>query len=242
MLCPLVKIKNNFFLSLMFVLSISLVVFPICYASFGVNVGDWAKYEVSTSVSEGSQELVDELSDVDIDWLRLEVENVSSGSVIIELTAHFINGTEETDSIDSDELGFIVEADLQEGDSIIAPYLEQELTIDSTLSREYVGSNRFVNLIEVSSGLGLNNTYMAFFDQETGILCEMSLSLEIDMLGEHYESSLNYKLIETNVFDTSILDQEWIFRAIILGALGTGLIIVIFYLRSKQIKKNNLNL
>ena len=211
-----------------------LVVVPACYASFGVKRGDWAKYEVSTSTSEGSQEVIEELSDVDIDWLKMQVETVSNESVIIELTAHFINGTEETDSIDSDELGFIVEADLKEGDSIIAPYLEQELTIDSTLSRQYAGVDRVVNLIEMSSSIGLNNTYQSFFDQKTGILCEMSLSLELDILGEHYESNLNYKLIETNMFKTSINEQIWFYPAIGLGVLVIAVAILVIYPRSRR--------
>lgn len=218
----------------MFVLSTSLVAFPTCYALFGVKVGDWAKYEVSTSTSEGSQEVIEELSDVDIDWLKMEVENVSSELVVIKLTAHFINGTEKSDSIDSDELGFIVEADLKIGDTIVAPYLEQELTIDSTLSREYAGVDRVVNLIEMSSSLGLNNTYQSFFDQKTGILCEMSLSLELDILGEHYESSLNYKLIETNMFKTSFNEQTWFYPAIGLGVLLIAVAILLMYRHSKQ--------
>lgn len=239
MYSSLKKIKNVFFLLLMFVLSISLIVFPVCYATFGVKVGDWAKYEITTSVDEGSQDLLEELSDVDIDWLSMEVKTVSNESVVLELTAHFINGTEKTETSDKNELGFIVESDLEEGDSILAPYIEQDLTIDSTLSREYAGANRVVNLIEISSGEGFNTSYRSYFDQKTGILCEMSLSLKLDILGEHYESSLSYKLIETNAFGISIIDQKWFYPVLFLGLLGVGLTIVILYRHSSQKKLSN---
>jgi hypothetical protein len=226
--------KNKFFLFFIFNFSISLVIIPLSFASIGVKVGDWAKYEVTTLITEGSEEFLEELGDIDFEWLKMEVKTVDVTSVTVELTAHLLNGTEETDTVDAQEVGFIVEADLKEGDTILAPYIEEETTIVNTVSREYAGAYRSVNLIQLSSGEGFNTTYQSFFDQKTGIMCELSLSLALDMFGEHYESSLNYKLIETNMFTTSINEQMWFYPAIGFGVFVMAVAILLVYRRSTR--------
>ena len=223
------KIKILFFV--IFTLSTTSILVPVSFASIGVKEGDWAKYEVTSTAIEGSEAFLEDIGDIDLDWFRIEVKNISD-TITLEITTLYLDGTEETDTVDARELGFIVDADLNEGDSIIAPLIEGESLINGTVFREYAGVSRTINYIDLSATELLTLTYKTYFDKTTGIMCELSLTLTMDLDEEHYEANVTYKLIETNMFkSTSLMEQWWFY--LIIGIAGVAIILVVIIIRRR---------
>lgn len=228
--------KRKFLLLVLVALSTSLVIVPISYASIGVKEGDWAKYEVTATAIEGSEDLLDDLGDLDLDWFRIEVKNVSSNIVYLELIVHQLDGTEITDTIEAHDLGFIVEANLKEGDPIIAPLIGEATYFNGTISQEYAGISRDINYIDLSTVDLFDVNYRSYFDQQTGIMCEVSVSFTMDVSEEHYEATVTYKLIETNMFQSSsLMDAWWFYPAI--GIVGVAAVVVILVFRRSRSTK-----
>ena len=225
--------KSEFLLFVIFVLSTSIILVPVSFASIGVKEDDWAKYEVTSTTIEGSEELLKNLGDIDLEWFRIDIKNITGDNIMLEITTHYLDGTEELDTVDAREVGFIVEADLKEGDSIIAPLIVVEAaSIKGTISREYAGVSRTVNYIDLSATEVVTLTYRAYFDKTTGVLCEISLSLSMDVEEQHHEAIVIYKLTETNVFKSTLLIEQWWFY-LLIGIVVIVIVIVVIVIRRR---------
>ena len=167
-----------------------------------------------------------------MDWFRIEVKDITSEIITLEILTQYLDGTNETDTVDARELGFIVDADLNEGDSIITPLIEGESFINGTVSREYAGVSRTINYIELSATEVLTLTYKVYFDKTTGIMCELSLSLTMDLDEEYYEANVTYKLNETNLFKSIPLTEQWWFY-LIIGIVVVAIIIVVIIIQRR---------
>ncbi len=222
--------KGNFLFFVIFALSTSLILVPVSFASIGVEEGDWAKYEITATAIEGSEELLEDLGDIDLEWFRIDIQNITGDTITLEITTHYLDGTEETDTVDAREVGFVVDADLKEGDSIIAPLIGEETYINGTISREYAGVSRTINYIDLSATEMLTITYRSYFDKTTGIMCELSISFTMDLLEEHSEATVTYLLTETNMFKSTSLMEQWWFYPII-GIVGVAIVIVVIVIR-----------
>ena len=225
-------LKGKFLFFVLFALSTSLILVPVSFASIGVKEDDWAKYEVTATAIEGSEELLEDLEDINLEWFRIDVTSITSDTVTFDITTHYLDRTEEIDTVDAREAGFIVDANLKEGDPIIAPIIEEETYINGTISREYAGVSRNVNYIDLSATDLLTLTYRSYFDQTTGIMCELSITLTMDLLEEHYEATVIYKLIETNMFESTSLIEQWWFY-LIIGIVGVALVGVVLVKRRR---------
>ena len=225
--------KSKFLFFVIFALSTSLILVPVSFASIGVKEGDWAKYEITATAIEGSEEFLENLGEIDLEWFRIDVKNITNDTINLEIITHYLDGTEETDTVDAFEVGFIVETDLKEGDSIIPPLIVvEEAYINGTISREYAGVPRTINYIDLSTTEMISLTYRAYFDKTTGIMCEISLSLTMDLLEEHYEATVIYKLTETNIFrSTSLMEQWWFYP--IIGIVGVAIVIIVIVIRRR---------
>jgi len=143
----------------------------------GAEVGDWVKYNTFTA---GQTPWKSE----ERDWVKVEVQNVSGTNVTLHLTTRFNNGSKNVQTINSDiKVGsvdtYIIAGNLSAGDKIFVAYRHEfrELSINSTVSRNYGGVSRDVNLLKWSVTLPyfedmMNCSQEYCWDKKTGFLLE----------------------------------------------------------------------
>ncbi|MCK5625685.1 hypothetical protein KAI11_02405 [Candidatus Bathyarchaeota archaeon] len=205
--------------------------------SIGVKEGDWAKYNVEVEVPEELQEYIDDFEVIDWEWSNLEVKSVSDETATLEGTIHYINGTEETTTFeDAREEGFLIEANQGAGyDEFEVPLsgVFRGLYINGTIQRTYANISRDVNYIDVSVTEDITTTTMkAYWDKQTGFLCEMSILMSFEVLEETYDISILLKMTETNMWKIEpIWTQSWFLLIIVI--IIVGIVVVFFVLRRR---------
>lgn len=184
----------------------SIMLIPAGFAAIGVKEGDWAKYKIVAEIPEIGEGGIVPFEDVE--WMRFEVESVSGTTVTLEGTAHFENGTEMVETVDGIESGFIT--NLTEGGEVVVPFPffglilpfwpGEPIYTNGTASREYAGTNREVQYVEIHVGespeLDASLDLKAYWDKAKGVLCEMSLSTS----AEGHTMSISVKMTETNMW------------------------------------------
>jgi len=221
-------VKNNSRDFVFFMLLAALVVFlmlvPVGFAAIGVKEGDWGKYKIEV-IPEEMEEYFGAIEE--IEWIKVEAKSVSDTTVTAEETIHFKNETEERETIgDALASGFIIEADLGEGDEVTADFsgLGTTKKIKGTVSRIYAGASRKVNYVEFTVvQYNTTTTMKVYWDKKTGIICEISTSFS-EFMGQPVEMPLSYKITDTNLWAPSIWMQWWcwvIMVVIIIVAAGS---------------------
>lgn len=125
------------------------------------------------------------------EWIEVSVENVVFKNVTCGLRAHYVNGTEETDSgwIDVDTGDnvnmsiFLVSADLSINDSVYSSGDMSTWVINETVQKTYQGIPRetnHINLTILESNpppyyYYVNVSMNVYWDRATGALTEMSV-------------------------------------------------------------------
>jgi hypothetical protein len=212
-------------------LLVGLVVFmmlvPVGFAPIGIKEGDWGKYKI-VAIPDEMEEYFEPIKE--IEWTKVEAKSISNTAIAAEQTIHFRNGTEDTETIDALSSGFVIEAELGEGDEVTAEFSGPGTTkkINGTLSRIYAGASRKVNYVEFTI-LQYNTTskMRVYWDKKTGIICEISTSFN-EFMGQPVETPLLYKMTETNLWTTPIWLQWWfwmIIMVIIVVAAGSAVLL-----------------
>ena len=230
--------KNNsrhiVFCTALAALVVSMMLVPVSFAAIGVEEGDWAKYRIEAEIPEELEEQMGELEE--IEWMKVEVVSVSDTTVTTEDTTHYKDGTKETETTeDAMELGFIIEADLGEGDEVKALFFAAVMTlyINGTVSRTYAGASREVNYVEITREgypmTFMTSTMKAYWDKATGVMCENSMSMSGEYEGETVEMSILSKMTETNMWEAEPLWMQSWFWVVIAGIviLGAGATVVL---------------
>jgi hypothetical protein len=211
--------KNNSRDIIFFMVLGELVVFmmlvSVGFAAIGIKEGDWGKYKIEV-IPEEMEKYFGAIEE--IEWIKIEAKSVSDTTVTAEQTIHFKNGTEETETIgDALASGFIIEAELGEGDEVTAEFSGPGTTkkIIGTVSRIYAGASRKVNYVEFTvEQYNTTSTMKVYWDKKTGIICEISTSFS-EFMGQSVEMPLLYKMTNTNLWTVSIW-MEWWFWVIIV--------------------------
>jgi hypothetical protein len=220
--------RNIFFYMLLVGLVVFMLLVPVGFATIGIKEGDWGKYKIEVIPDEMEKyfEAIEE-----IEWIKVEAKSISNTTITAEQTIHFRNGTEDTETIeDALASGFIIEADLGEGDEVTAEFSGPGTTkkINSTLSRIYAGASRKVNYVEFTI-LQYNTTskMKVYWDKKTGIICEISTSFN-EFMGQPVEMPLLYKITDTNLWTPPIWIRWWfwmIILVIIMVAAGSAVLL-----------------
>jgi ABC-type multidrug transport system permease subunit len=81
--------------------------------------------------------------------------------------------------------------------------------------------------------LVINSSIESYWDKETGVLCELGMSISGEILGESLSMSLAFLLTNTNVWTapTGLLGIEWPIWIIAIAAITFGTIGVIVFRR-----------
>jgi len=203
--------------------------------SVGVKAGDWVEYDYSVfwkSTKPGATEPSRVTEQRKLEEVRLYVKEVSGLNVTVELTLHFKNGTEKTETFSGD-IGkggisvFLISANLDVGDPIVESPMAP--SINETITREYAGAKRDSNHAKISLSFSfLNQSVDLYWDRDTGLLCETLTNGTQYALGGYSETiATALKISETNVWqpESSVTQWWWLWLlvAILTAAAGLGL-------------------
>lgn len=210
-------------------LLVFMMLVPVGFAAIGIKEGDWGKYKIEV-IPEEMEKYFEAIEE--IEWVKVEAKSISDTTVTAEQTIRFNNGTEETEIIgDALASGFIIEADLGEGDIVAAEFSGPGTTkkINGTVPRIYAGASRKVNYVEfMVAQYNTTSTMKVYWDKKTGIICEISTSFS-EFMGQPVEMPLLYKITETNLWAAPIWMQWWfwvIIVVIIIVAAGSAVLLL----------------
>ena len=211
---------------------------PVVNGAVGVQAGDWARYSIEITLPEGDD--TNEFAELaDIEWIEGRVDNVSGEIVSGRFIIHYKNGTEVDESfsdvIGESELPFFIEPNLQIGDTVPLLIVDQEMMINGTETREYAGATRDVNFVRLAvDEMGINSSIESYWDQATGVLCELGMSISGEILGESLSMSLTFLLTDTNIWTapSGLLGVDWSIWIVAIATIVVGTVGV-FILRQR---------
>lgn len=197
--------------------------------TIGVKAGDWVKYGQVTFTWTGNGTEPSYITDEKkIDWMRIDVLNVTGTTASLNFTTHYNNnGTQTFLSFDVDvqirngmESAFLIASNLTAGDQLIPG---TPRTINQTVTRMYAGADRTVNMLDSTSSVGETKTY---WDKKTGIMVEAYANLTFGPAypGGYIEES--WKATETNLWSANALDRIQNNLVYIIAGVATIIIIV----------------
>jgi hypothetical protein len=239
--------KGTFVLSMLLVF---VIILPSSYASsvVGVSAGDWAKYSVAVSFEMPGESEESEFSIFEnVEWIQGTIDTVSGKNITGTMLMHFENGSSVSESfameIGANDMPFFVEPNLEAGDSVSMSLWMDSLIIDGVESRTYAGLTRQVSYVELSiSEFGITGAVAVYWDQVTGTLCELSISLAGEMFEETFAVSMEFLLIETNIWQQSgfqtlmsgLLGPNWALWIIVIGLLISATIVTVLILKRRS--------
>ena len=225
--------KYNLRLALLAILAVAIFAPTLVHAkdyTLGVKAGDWVKYGQIAMTWTGNGTEPSAITEAKkLDWLRIDVLSVAGTTATLNVTAHYNNGTQTSQSSDADVQSgnsagmYLVASNLTAGDPL-SPQTP-ETTINQTVARSYAGANRNVNIIDSKSSYqGYPSEYKIYWDQNTGIMVEMYTN-QTDLTDPSAYEEVSIKATETNLWSANALDfiQNNLFYII----AGIAVIIVI---------------
>ena len=200
-----IKYSLCLFFASLILIALVLPVFAIGYSP-GVTAGKYVKYGNFSGSGEGFEGFND------YGFLQLLVTSVSGKDVTLLSTGQYKNGTAlpgngttmvwniEAGTEDGSPAtqGPIIAANLNQGDAIppLGTYF-----INQTESRNYLGTSRTVNILDVQIRTSdYNSTLTYVYDKFSGIILESSTQTTTQSQPTPVSSSYSYSIIGTNIF------------------------------------------
>ena len=211
----------------------------------GVAKGDYFYYEmygVYNSSNPNSVFEVPKLERNNTEWVRIDVTEVSGSTVYQVYTAHFNNGTETKNdlqtNLDPTSSGAfdirgkgipICAANLSVGD----PLPTVQLWINDTRARSYSFGNRETNYVAWNTSADWGYCY---FDKQTGVLLELYRTHQYTdpLTGETISKTDVVNLKTSNLWQTS--EPSLLYPPILITSLAAALVLV-YFMKLKR-KKN----
>lgn len=184
----------------------------------GVEVGDWAKYEIEAGWGSNvpDAEPPSDFTEINrTEWTKNTVVAISGSNITFERVTHYKDGNEtmsveyvDISTGESSAMGPLVfiPSDLTEGDVIHATPTEH-YSINETTFRKYIGVTRETNHLNVSTIYDdpLANAVTAvtanyYWDRATGILCERPGAYTTYIEGAVTSVLITEKIVDTNLW------------------------------------------
>ena len=177
----------------------------------GVSEGDWFKYGFSFQWDSELNMTSEDFPFADFmlgEWVTLTIQDVSDTNVTGQFTVHFENGTEhfQNGSVDlitgeGDLRNWLVSADLNANDSLYASEINER--INETIIQMYHWGSRETNHLVYSYNFSSGEDYSdlsvdMFWDQEMGVLTELSFEADVLVNGTSMDASASLVIIESN--------------------------------------------
>jgi len=204
----------------------------------GVKVGDWVKYSFSITgpAFSGAWE-------EDIDWIRIDVQNVFCTFVTVRERTHYKNGNETISTriafLRTHSVGpysYIIATNHVIGDRILIEGYEGEdvfhkFFMNGTVSKQYLGTSREAYYSKKSFTLPffwelLNITQEYYWDRETGFLLEHRYEAVFVGSENPRFSRWLMEITDTNLWETKInpqLQPQPVWRQLGLLAFTSGI-------------------
>jgi len=190
-----------------------------------VKVGDWVKYgnfDVAWSSNDPDSEMPGGIAILsETEWLENSVEAILGSKIKYKQLLHFKDGSEYSTTcwIDIDigsgtALTFI-SSGLGPDDCIYASAPWFAWKLNETTSRQYIGVPREVNCLSITTPMQFgpppaypNSTGNFYWDEETGVLCELSMK-HLNQTGSYITSwSVFYEIVDTNLWEAPTPAEE----------------------------------
>ena len=238
------KLKKSFMISFSLLLSATMFV-QLGFAQVrtaGVSEGDWFKYGFSFEWDSELDMTFEDFPFADFlegEFVTLTIEEVSGTNVTGQFTIHFDNGTEhvQNGSVDlvtgeGDLRNWLISADLSANDSLYTSEINEK--INETLIQTYHWGSRETNHLEYSYQYSSGENYSdlsvdMFWDQEMGILTELSFEAEVQLNGTSMDASALWIITESNIEDIPEFTQS----AFLVVIVTVTLLIYIFKKKAK---------
>lgn len=173
-----------------------------------VSVGDWAKYAMkgtwhSTDPNATEPDQIRELNDVE--WMKIEIQEVYGAQITMSQTYLYVNGTETqlplvSGNMDYQFLTFIIPSNIQKGGRVPGSYMP--FNVDEAQG-VYAGMKRNLTYANLTmSFFGVNATMKMYWDGSTGILCEMNTTISMQVGSDLTTRSTSTRMTETNLWKT----------------------------------------
>jgi hypothetical protein len=195
----------------------AILLFSVVQSSFaaytvGVKPGDWMKYNVTLSWT-GTEPDTDDFGELgEAEYMKGEVVAVEGTSVTAKMSMHMKNGSDTVQTLvgnvatgEGNVTFFIVPSGMEEGDAFPSKMFGDEATtfsVTDTETKTYCGTSRAVNVYSLSAPpvSGFSATIAANWDQATGVLVELSMSMSTP------EQTMDMKVLatETNMWSSGI--------------------------------------
>ena len=228
---PGLKFTKLFLISFTLLLSSTMIV-QLCIAqvrTVGVSEGEWFKYGLELDWNYDLEESPEDFIFTDFlegDMLTLTIQDVSGTNVTGQFTIHYENGSEKilNGSVDlitgeGDLRNWLISANLIANNPLYETEIDE--TINQSITQVYPWGSRQTNLLLYSYNFSSGEDYSAlnlgfYWDQEIGILTELSLEAEMEQNGTLIDGSVSLILTESNQqnipeFPTIILVPLFIF-------------------------------
>jgi hypothetical protein len=185
----------------------------------GVKAGDWIKYGQLSITWNGTETEPSYITEEKkVDWVKMEVENVTGTTIGLNMTSHYKNGTQTsvTGSVDlNSSTGmsgsrFFIAANLKSGDPLGMNSQPNAPKINQTTTGIYAGAYRNINVLEVTSVStsvlygNQTSTFKFYWDQSTGFLVEMYMKQPYTGNSNAYTET-SVKATETNMWSADLL-------------------------------------
>jgi len=177
----------------------------------GVSEGEWFKYGIELDWNYELEESPGDFIFTDFlegDMITLTIQDVSGTNVTGQFTIQYENGSERilNGSVDlttgeGDIRNWIISANLIANNPLYETEIDE--TINQTVSQSYPWGSRQTNQLlysyNFSSGEDYSSLNLGFYwDQEIGILTELSLEAEMQQNGTLIDGSVSLILTESN--------------------------------------------
>ncbi|MEJ2240603.1 MAG: hypothetical protein P8Y18_00440 [Candidatus Bathyarchaeota archaeon] len=211
----------------------------------GVSEGDWFKYGLDLDWNYDLEESPEDFIFRDFlegDLITLTIQDISGTNVTGQFTINYENNTQKvlTGSVDivtgeGDLKNWLLSADLIAGNPLYETEIDE--TINETIIQTYPWGSRQTNQLIYSYNFSQDEDYSAlnlgfYWDQEIGILNELSIEAEALQNGTLIEGSVSLTLVEINNGNIPEFSQS---AFILTIAIGTIIISMI------KLKRKNLN-
>ena len=197
----------------------------------GIAEGDWFKYGFTFEYDGELNVTAEEFPFSEFlegDMFTLTIQDISGTNVTGQFTIHYGNGTEQnqTGSVDivtgeGEMRNWLISADLNVNDSIYTSEVNER--INETSPQPYPWGSRETNHLmysyNYSSGEDFSELNLdMLWDQELGILTELSFEAEVQQNGTYMEAYAAWILTETNSEQLPEFTQPALILAIVVTA------------------------
>ena len=209
--------------------------FQLCSAQVrtaGVSEADWFIYGLDLDWDYDLDESPEDFIFADFlegDIITLSIQEISGTNVTGQFTIRFENGTEKvmTGSVDlvtgeGDLRNWLISSGLIANNPLYETEIDE--TINETITQTYPWGSRQTNQLLYSYNFSSGEDYSALslvfnWDQEIGILTEMSIDAEVQQNGTLIDGSASLTLIEMNHGNIPEFSQSALILIIVIVTL-----------------------